>query len=285
MGLSKVHLRKLVKACQSLLRLAKPINCESLRKTAKNCETILANLCCKCLRKSVKSYLRTLAKPKYFCESIVAKACENTCILHSLILAKKRFAKTYCKTLRKVYLLLSPPLLRARHRTRLLSLVILHFFTMFTLFAITILKPIGENNKLWLPLLCLPQILRYPGMPSNLWRNLVTQLFQEHEIVCNLPDLKCSQTFFSFKSLSSLSRYNRISASLIQLPLDVSQFPQIDLDFGNGIRKKTLSAIERNLTDSRLIVPLWVSASKIEPASFAILQQIRNSTGWSVKQY
>ena len=48
----------------------------------------------------------------------------------------------------------------------------------------------------------------------------VTQLFQEHKIVFNLPDLSCSH-IFSFKSLSRLSPNDRISAPLIQMSLNV----------------------------------------------------------------
>ena len=44
-----------------------------------------------------------------------------------------------CETLLKMYSLLAPPLLLAHNRTRLLSLVILN---VFTLFIITVLKPI-----------------------------------------------------------------------------------------------------------------------------------------------
>ena len=68
------------------------INCESLRNIAKHCESTFEDLRER-LRKLAKSYLRKLAKPKYFCESIFAKAWENTCILHLRKLAKTRFAK------------------------------------------------------------------------------------------------------------------------------------------------------------------------------------------------
>ena len=70
--LAKVHLQKIAKACET-------INCERLWNIAKRCDTIFANLR-ESLRKPAKSYLRKLAKPKYFCERIFAKACKNTCI-------------------------------------------------------------------------------------------------------------------------------------------------------------------------------------------------------------
>ena len=89
------------------------------------------------------------------------------------------------------------------------------------------------------------------GMPTN---QPVTQLFQEHKIVCVLPDLACSHIFFHFKSFS------RWSGILIPL----SPFPQ---PFGKR-PKKTSLAIERNLTDSSPALSF-----EIEPASFAILQQ------------
>ena len=67
------------------------------------------------------------------------------------------------------------------------------------------------HRKRRLPLLCLPQMLQYPGMPTNQWWNTkaVTQLFQVHRIVCNLPDLSCSYIFFSFKSFSRQSRNDK----------------------------------------------------------------------------
>ena len=77
--------RILAKACET-------IDCESLRILAKRCETIFANSR-ESLRKPAKSYLRNLAKLKYFCECIFAKPCENTCISHLRILSKTRFAK------------------------------------------------------------------------------------------------------------------------------------------------------------------------------------------------
>ena len=95
---------------------------------------------------------------------------------------------TICETLRKVYLLTAPPRLRARHRTRLLSLVLLN---VFTLSVVTILKPIVSVSADFLSTVC-PN----PDMPTNLRRNTVTQLFQEHKIVCNLPDFSCSHIFF-----------------------------------------------------------------------------------------
>ena len=58
-------------------------------------------------------------------------------------------------------------------------------------------------------------------MPTNLWGNTVTQLFQEHKMVCNYLTSSCSHIFFRFKSLSRQSRNDRISASLIQLSVNV----------------------------------------------------------------
>ena len=88
-------LRKLAKACESLRKLAKPeifTACKILRKIAKVqqqnhiCEfaAVLESLL-----KPAKAYLRKLSKPKYFCESIFAKACKNTL----RILANTRFTK------------------------------------------------------------------------------------------------------------------------------------------------------------------------------------------------
>ena len=62
------------------------------------------------------------------------------CILNpSTCLQKHNLRKPNCQTLQKMYLFLAPPLLWALSRTCLLSLVILN---VFTLFVITILKPI-----------------------------------------------------------------------------------------------------------------------------------------------
>ena len=46
---------------------------------------------------------------------------------------------------------------------------------------------------------CQPR-LHYPGMPTNLWWSTkpVIQLLQVHRIMCNFPDLSCSQIFFCF---------------------------------------------------------------------------------------
>ena len=95
--------------CETLRNLAKTcetINYESLWNMAKHCETIFANLR-ESLRKPAKTYLRNLAKSKYFCESIFAKACENTCILHVLILAKTLFERPCCRCI--YHVLLAPP--------------------------------------------------------------------------------------------------------------------------------------------------------------------------------
>ena len=129
-----------------------------------------------------------------------------------------------------------------------------------------------------LPLLFLPQFLHYPGMPTNLWRNTVTQLFQEHKIMYNLPNISCSHIFFRFKSLSRRSLNDIISASLIHLSLNIFS---ISSTLAKGRQKRTSLAIERNLTDSRLIVLLSPPRSNLPVSQFyyrfAILQ------GWSVK--
>ena len=122
--------------------------------------------------------------------------------------------------------------------------------------GVFIASPTGPNPGSWPASelacsACLPQMLHYPGMPNNLWRNTVTQLFQEHKIVCNLPDLGCSDIFFCFKSLSRLSQNDRISASLILLTLNVFS---ISLTLAKGRLKRTSLAIQRNLTDSSLPV-------------------------------
>ena len=249
---AKVYLRILANPCESLRN-------HELRKHAKGCETLRNHICefARSLRKHAKSHLRILAKLKYFCECIFAKPCENTCISHLRILAKP-CKNTICETLRKVYLLTAPPRLRARHRTRLLSLVLLN---VFTLFVVTILKPIVSVSADFLSFVC-PN----PDMPTNQRRNTVTQLFQEHKIVCNLPDLSCSHKFFRLKSLSRRVRNDRLSAWLIPMSLNVSQ----DII----VHRKKLNGQQANCP---------ALASEIEPASFAILQQIRNSTGLSAK--
>ena len=80
--------------------------------------------------------------------------------------------------------MLAPPLLS------LLSLVILNCSTCFT---IKIYQPTYEE-------------IQSQTQP-------VTQLFQEHKIMCNLPDSSCSSIFLCFKSLSRPSQNDRISAS------------------------------------------------------------------------
>ena len=54
------------------------------------------------------------------------------------------------------------------------------------------------------------------------------------------------------------------------------------LTLAMGRLNKTSSAIERNLTDNKQ-ADCPALTSHIEPVSFAILQQIGNSTGYSVK--
>ena len=190
-------LRKLAKACKSLRKLAKPW-------IAKNCES---------LRNTAKPYLRICAKLAKACEITFANPCETEVFLRMHICETLRkymhFAlakpceNTICETLRKVYLLTAPPRLRARRRTRLLSLVLLN---VFTLFVLTILKPIVSVSADFLSFVC-PN----PDMPTNLRRNTVTLLFQEHKIVCKLPDLSCSHIFFRLKSLSRRARNDRLS--------------------------------------------------------------------------
>ena len=161
---AKVHLRILANPCESLRN-------HELRKPAKACETLRNHIC---------EFARKLAKA---CEIILAKACETLVLLRKHICESLRkymhFAlanpceNTICETLRKVYLLTAPPRLRARHRTRLLSLVLLN---VFTLFVVTILKPIVSVSADFLSFVC-PN----PDMPTNLRRNLFTQLFQERK--------------------------------------------------------------------------------------------------------
>ena len=191
---ANVHLRILANPCESLRK-------HELRKLAKHCETILANLREAC--EIAKAYLR-----KSFCESIFGKIflrkhiCE---ILRKYMLFElaNPCENLICKTLRKVYLLTAPTRLLARRRTRLLSLVLLN---VFTLFVLTILKPIVSVSADFLSFVC-PN----PDMPTNLRRNTVTLLFQEHKIVCKLPDLSCSHIFFRLKSLSRRARNDRLS--------------------------------------------------------------------------
>ena len=190
--------------CESLQILAR------IRILAKACETMN----CKSLRNTAKPYLRICAKLAKACEITFANPCETEVFLRMHICETLRkymhFAlanpceNTICETLRKVYLLTAPPRLRARHRTRLLSLVLLN---VFTLFVVTILKPIVSVSADFLSFVC-PN----PDMPTNQRRNTVTQLFQEHKIVCNLPDLSCSHKFFRLKSLSRRVRNDRLSA-------------------------------------------------------------------------
>ena len=88
----------------------------------------------------------------------------------------------------------------------------------FTLVFITILRPTVSAD---LHSFVCPKCFTIQVMPTNLWRWTVTQLFQEHKISCDLPDLSCPHIFFRFKSLSRRSRNDRISASLIPMTLKV----------------------------------------------------------------
>ena len=93
------------------------------------------------MRKLAKPYLQICAKLAKACEITFANPCETEVFLRMHICETLRkymhFAlanpceNTICETLRKVYLLTAPPRLRARHRTRLLSLVLLNVFTLF----------------------------------------------------------------------------------------------------------------------------------------------------------
>ena len=158
--------------------------CETLRKFAKvcenkNCKTItkcckeVRNHICETLQNIAKDYeinMQKLAKPKYFCEGIFANACKIICISLSRILAKTQFAKTNLQNLAKnVTVLIAcstppPPLLRPGpllhpppqpgHPQRLHTLH--HHYP-------------KTHCKRHIALLCLPQMLHNPGIPTNLW--------------------------------------------------------------------------------------------------------------------
>ena len=166
---------------------------------------------------------------------------------------------TICETLLKVYFLPAAPLLLASSRTSLLSLVILN---VFTLFVITILT----HSKHRLPFICLPQLLHYSDMPTNPRRNTVTQLFQEHKIVCNLPDLSCSHIFFSLKSFSRGAQNDRVSASLI--PMSLNAF-SISSQRAEGRLGRDHCPLKETWQQQANCPAL---TSKIKPASFTILQ-------------
>ena len=156
-SLRKLAKPRIAKACESLQNTAKPY-LRICTKLVKAWEIKFAQICESLLNWSIsaKAYLR-----KHICESLqkymhfaLANPCENT----------------ICETLRKVYLLTAPPLLLARRRTCLLSLVLLN---VFTLFAVATLKPIV--SAYFHSFVC-PN----PDMPTNLRRNF-TQLFQERK--------------------------------------------------------------------------------------------------------
>ena len=187
----KINLRNLAKLCETMRNY-------KLRNLVKYCET-LQNHIRESVRKLAKSYLRKLAKPKHFCESmfakLAAKACKNTCISHSRNLAKTWFAKTYLRNLAKGVFIASFPglplpfpwLRQGPPQPRLLSMVILN---VFRLFIITFPKSIV--SAVLLSFVCPKCFIMYANQPMT---KSVTQL-------CNLPDLSCSQILFRFKPLS-----------------------------------------------------------------------------------
>ena len=246
---AKPYLRKCVKACESLPQ----------------CEIIIAKTC--------EMISQISPKSEYFCESITAKVCENTCILNSQNLTKDDLRKPNCETFWNVYLLQNPThtLRQGQLQPRLLSMGILN---VFRLFIITIPKPIASAIFLSFSVpnasLCIQTNLRWNTRS-------VTHLLQVHKIVYNLPDLSCSHIFFRFKLPSRRSLNDRTPASLITLSLNVFS---ISPTMAEGRLKKTSLAIERNLTNSRLSVLLLPSRLNLPVSQFynrfAILQ------GWSV---
>ena len=129
------------------------------------------------------------------------------CILNpSTCLQKRYLGKPYCQILIKMHLFLAPPLLWASGPSAEPASSAWSSPTSSHSLSSLSLNPL--YNKHWLPLLCLPQMLQNPGMPTN---QPVTQLFQEHKIVWFLPDLTCSHIFFHFKSLSRKSQNDRKS--------------------------------------------------------------------------
>ena len=204
------------------------MNWESLRNIAKQRETIFAKVW-ESLWKPVKSYLGKLAKPKYFCEIIFAnlrKACENTCILHSLNLANTRFAKTSLQNLAKGVFIAGPPsppfpLLRTcQKQPSLLSMVILN---VFRLFISTFPKSI--ISSVFFSFVCPKCFIMYANQTVLRYKinyTVVSSTWESNDgIVCNLPDLSCSDIFFRFKLLSRPLWNDRTSASLIHLSLNV----------------------------------------------------------------
>ena len=153
---------------------------------------------------------------------------------------------TIWETLLKVCLLLAPPRPlrsdRSRRRTCLLSLVILNVFTPW-LFIITILKPMVCTG--FLSFVCPKCFIIQVCQPTyeEIQLHNVSRA-QDPKIVCYLPDFNLFPHILLFQS-----RKDRISASLIQLSLKTSTLAK-------GRRKRTSLAIERNSTDSRLIVLL-----------------------------
>ena len=106
------------------------------------------------------------------------KACESTCISHLLILANAQFAKTKLLNLAKGVIIaefsLSPCSAQA-------SLSTLHPAWSSSSTSSPSFHHFPQTYcKSPLPLLCLPQIFHFPGMPINLWSNItpVTQFFQ-----------------------------------------------------------------------------------------------------------
>ena len=230
--------------------------CETLRNMRNHKLRNLANPC-ETLRNHICEFARKLAKA---CEIIFAKACETLVLLRKHICESLRkhmhfaLAIRSCKSLRK-------------HDLRNLAKGV---------FIACPTSAPGPPQNLTPQPGHPQQMLHYPGMPTNAWRNTVAQLFQKHKIVCKLHDLSCSHIFFRFKSLSRQSRNDRISASLIQLSVNVFSVWQGADGRGHHwpLKETWQTALQGGCP---------ALASEIEAASFAILQQISNSTAWSVK--
>ena len=90
-----------------------------------------------------------------------AKACQIICILHQQILLKTRFVKPQLQNLAKVYLLPAlphppgPPQYQPSQPVHPQLLKTLHHYHPQT------------NCKRCLSVHCMPQMLHYPGMPTN----------------------------------------------------------------------------------------------------------------------
>ena len=110
-------------------------------------------------------------------------------------------------------------------------------------------------------------------------RNTLTLLFQEHKIVCNLPDLSCYhiQVLLFQVTLQAIMKWQNIS---ITDPV-VSECFLHFLDFGKGQTEEDIIGHRKKFDRQQADCPALAFENK--PASLSILQQICNSTGWSVK--